>query len=84
MLNKRQEKIIMLLQDSKKWITGKEFARLMNVSDRTIRSDIDTINRTYNAHLIESNLRSGYRINEAMRYRFRRHRMSVVHIFCRS
>ena len=64
MLNKRQEKIIMLLQDSKKWITGKEFARLMNVSDRTIRSDIDTINRTYNAHLIESNLRSGYRINE--------------------
>lgn len=63
MLNKRQEKIIMLLDDSKRWITGKEISRLMNVSDRTIRSDIDTINRFYEKQLIESNLRSGYRIN---------------------
>ncbi len=64
MLNKRQEKIILLLDDSKSWITGKEISRLMNVSDRTIRSDIDTINRYYNKTLIESNLRSGYRINQ--------------------
>ena len=64
MLNKRQEKIILLLDDSKSWITGKEISRLMNVSDRTIRSDIDTINRYYDKTLIESNLRSGYRINQ--------------------
>lgn len=64
MLNKRQEKIILLLDDSKSWITGKEISRLMNVSDRTIRSDIDTINRYYDKPLIESNLRSGYRINQ--------------------
>lgn len=64
MLNKRQEKIILLLDDSKQWITGKELSRLMNVSDRTIRSDIDTINRYYNESLIESNLRNGYRINQ--------------------
>lgn len=54
----------MLLDDSKKWITGKEISRLMNVSDRTIRSDIETINRFYEQVLIESNLRSGYRINQ--------------------
>ncbi len=65
MLNKRQEKIILLLDDSKSWITGKEISRLMNVSDRTIRSDIDTINPDCdNKTLIESNLRSGYRINQ--------------------
>ena len=63
MLNKRQEKIIMLLDESKNWITGKEISRLMNVSDRTIRSDIENINRFYDNQLIESNLRSGYRIN---------------------
>ncbi len=57
----------MLLDESKSWITGKEISRLMNVSDRTIRSDIgsdiENINRFYDKQLIESNLRSGYRIN---------------------
>ena len=66
MLNKRQEKIIVLLQDTKTWITGKEISKLMNVSDRTIRSDIETINRFYDTHLIESNLRKGYRIDEEL------------------
>ncbi|WP_305152124.1 BglG family transcription antiterminator [uncultured Dubosiella sp.] len=64
MLNKRQEKIILLLGESKSWITGKEISRLMNVSDRTIRSDIDNINRFYEKQLIESNIRSGYRLND--------------------
>ena len=44
-LNKRQEKIIMMMNDSNDWITGKELSKLLNVSDRTIRSDIDSINR---------------------------------------
>lgn len=63
MLNKRQEKIVMIMDDSKTWITGRELSKLLNVSDRTIRSDIDAINRHYEASLIESNLRYGYRID---------------------
>ena len=55
-LNKRQEKIIMMMNDSNDWITGKELSKLLNVSDRTIRSDIDSINRYYENALIESNL----------------------------
>lgn len=62
-MNKRQERIIKLLEDSGLWMTGKEISKIMNVSDRTIRSDIDTINRYYEKSLIESSLRNGYRIN---------------------
>lgn len=40
MLNKRQTNIIDLLNDYGKWITGKEIAKVLNVSDRTIRSDM--------------------------------------------
>ena len=63
-LNKRQEKIIMMMNDSNDWITGKELSKLLNVSDRTIRSDIDSINRYYENALIESNLRYGYHLNQ--------------------
>ena len=56
-LNKRQEKIIAMMNDMNEWITGKELSKLLNVSDRTIRSDVDVINRTYENELIESNLR---------------------------
>ena len=62
-MNKRQERIIKLLDDSKSWITGKELSRLMDVSDRTIRSDMDSINRHYGKSLIESSVKNGYRIN---------------------
>ncbi|MEF9967071.1 MAG: BglG family transcription antiterminator [Longicatena sp.] len=68
MLNKRQERIIMTMNDSNDWITGKELSKLLDVSDRTIRSDMDTINRFYKDVLIESNLRYGYHLNqEALR-----------------
>ena len=63
-LNKRQEKIIAMMNDMNEWITGKELSKLLNVSDRTIRSDIDVINRTYENELIESNLRYGYHLNQ--------------------
>ena len=36
MLNKRQKKIIMLMNEDKNWIMGKELAKLFGVSDRTI------------------------------------------------
>lgn len=62
-LNKRQERIIAMMNDANEWITGKELSKLLNVSDRTIRSDMDAINRYYNENLIESNLRYGYHLN---------------------
>ena len=63
-VNKRQEKIVLLLNDTKAWMTGKEISKLMQVSDRTIRSYIDAINRYYEQPIIESNLRSGYHIRD--------------------
>lgn len=62
-LNKRQERIIAMMNDANEWITGKELSKLLNVSDRTIRSDMDAINRYYDENLIESNLRYGYHLN---------------------
>ncbi len=44
MLNDRQMHVIDLLND-KKWITGKEMAHILNVTDRTIRNDIENINQ---------------------------------------
>lgn len=64
MLNKRQERIVMMMNDSNDWITGKELSKLLNVSDRTIRSDMDVINRFYEDNVISSNLRYGYHINQ--------------------
>ena len=66
-VNKRQEKIVLLLNDTKAWMTGKEISKLMQVSDRTIRSDIDAINRYYEQPIIESNLRSGYHNEDSFR-----------------
>ncbi len=63
LLNERQKKIIMLLKDNKKWMIGKELSEFLNVSDRTIRSDIAYINLYYDDILIESNPRNGYHLN---------------------
>lgn len=64
MLNKRQQKIIMLMNEDKEWIMGKELAKLFSVSDRTIRNDIANINNFYEDILIMSNIRRGYKIDE--------------------
>ncbi len=66
MLNKRQKCIIGMLNDLGSWITGKEIASFLNVTDRTIRSDIETINKYYDCLLIESNRRLGYHIDETL------------------
>lgn len=62
-LNKRQKDIIAILFENKSWIKGKELAQLVGVSDRTIRSDIDVINKHFEEELIESNMRKGYLMN---------------------
>jgi lichenan operon transcriptional antiterminator len=63
-LNKRQEKIISFMHGGKDWILGKELAKFLGVSDRTIRSDMAYINKFYDHELIESNIRLGYKINK--------------------
>ena len=58
-MNSRQYKIIEKLNEKGQWITGKELALMLNVSDRTIRNDIEVINKEYPG-LIFSNVRNGY------------------------
>lgn len=65
-LIERQEKIITIMRDLNDWITGKELSKLLMVSDRTIRSDIDAINSTYEVELIEGNLRFGYHLDRTI------------------
>lgn len=69
MLNKRQNHIIDILNDNGQWITGKEIAKVLNVSDRTIRSDIENINNYYDCMLIQSNKRLGYQLDETLLYK---------------
>ena len=64
MLNKRQNRVVDLLREQDCWMTGKEIAAYLQVTDRTIRSDIDTINEHYGCALIESNIRHGYRLDK--------------------
>ncbi len=60
-MNSRQERLLGLLTEKKGWMTSRELAGILKVTDRTIRSDVDTINKQAAAPLIESNVRSGYR-----------------------
>lgn len=62
MLTKRQKMIMTIMNNQKDWIVGKDLAKLLNVSDRTIRNDIAAINEFYADTMIESNIRKGYRI----------------------
>lgn len=58
MLSSRQKEIIDILTN-KRWIKGKVIASQLDVTTRTIRSDIEKIN-TIIPDLIESNTRKGY------------------------
>ena len=62
MLTNRQNMIMTIMNNQKDWIVGKDLAKLLNVSDRTIRNDIAAINEFYADTMIESNIRKGYRI----------------------
>lgn len=62
-LNKRQKDIISILLKNQTWIKGKQLAQLVGVSDRTIRSDIDAINKYYQEEVIASHMRKGYFLN---------------------
>ena len=62
-MNERQHNIVEILQDNGSWVTGSDLSRMLNVSDRTIRSDISKINEMNDNTLILSNKRYGYAIN---------------------
>lgn len=62
MPNSRQERILAILEKQNGFMTSRELAGLLSVSDRTIRSDVDTINKSMDPPPIESNVRSGYRL----------------------
>lgn len=62
MRNKRQEQLLAILSERQGWVTGKQLSVLLNVSDRTIRSDVEAINKKSDTPPIESNVRLGYRV----------------------
>ncbi len=61
MLSKRQKDIISSLQLESDWIKGTALAAKVNVTSRTIRNDVNSINYEH-ANLIESSPQ-GYRLN---------------------
>ncbi|MDR1769614.1 MAG: PRD domain-containing protein [Hungatella sp.] len=67
MQNERQEQLLAILSERRDWITSRCLAVLLQVSDRTIRSDVESINRQMIPPPIESNVRKGYRICEKAR-----------------
>lgn len=61
-LSQRQRRLLMYLATSDDWMTGKELAKLMDVSDRTIRTDIESI-RKENPEILTTSKQNGYRLN---------------------
>ena len=45
MQNKRQEQLLAILSERRDWMTSRQLAGLLQVSDRTIRSDVEAINK---------------------------------------
>lgn len=65
MLEERQIQIIILLMNHNTWIYGQELADTLNLSTRTIRKDIASINKILNKEWIQSSVKEGYCINPA-------------------
>lgn len=78
LLNERQKRIIKMLKDNKNWMTGRELSEFLNVSDRTIRSDIEYINHFHNDVLIESNVRNGYHLNPEVSSNLNTHSKNII------
>lgn len=59
----RQIKIIDYLNGKNDWVKGIELAKLINVSDRTIRNDIIAIKNVYGDEVLKSSRSRGYKFN---------------------
>lgn len=62
-LSERQRRLLMYLATSDDWMTGRELAKLMDVSDRTIRTDIESIKKILSDGIIYTSKQKGYRLN---------------------
>ena len=62
MENGRRSRLLDMLAQHQDFMTSKQLAAVLNVSDRTIRSDIKIINESREEPLIESNMQKGYRL----------------------
>lgn len=60
--NERQKKLLEILLENQSFMTGRQLGAILKVSDRTIRSDVKTINSESSKPVIESDMQSGYRI----------------------
>ena len=67
MQNKMAAGLLAILSDRRDWMTSRQLAGLLQVSDRTIRSDVEAINKHTDPPPIESNVRQGYRLCEDAR-----------------
>lgn len=61
-MNQRQVKLLRFLSETGHWMTGKDLAGLLGVSDRTVRSDIAAARQQAGPVILSSN-RYGYRIS---------------------
>lgn len=66
MLTLRQRAIIDILSSEVHALTGRQLAQMLGVSDRTIRSDIDDLNREFGCEVIKASHRNGYRVDMAV------------------
>ena len=58
-MNQRQKQLLSILEQQGDWMKGKALATLLSVSDRTIRSDIEKINREVEGSIL-SHPHKGY------------------------
>lgn len=59
----RQIRLLDYLKEKDQWVKGSDLAKLINVSDRTVRNDILAIKEIYGENIIESSKCKGYRFN---------------------
>lgn len=63
-LIERHKNVVKYLRDTNEWVKGSDLAKLLDVTDRTIRNDIISINRFYEKDIIISVKGKGYRYND--------------------
>lgn len=65
-MNDRRKELLNLLVNSNVWLSGRECGEILDVSDRTIRSDIKVINQSLKEFDIQivSDRNKGYRLSE--------------------
>lgn len=63
-LIERQKSVVKYLRDINEWVKGSELAKILGVTDRTIRNDIIAINKLHEKDIIISIKGKGYRYND--------------------